>query len=138
MADDPKSAQKKSAPLDDDALIEGVEIELPPLFSREMLQDTRFLLILACAVVSGLFGLGVWLAGFESWALSVCLFTFNVLLISWFYFLVQHVRRQMEEEEANSDEDTGDGMRKSRKAVMSESAKADAEAEAAKKDASDS
>lgn len=122
MAEDPTNAQKSPPSDGDDGLVEGVEVELPPLFSREMVSDTRFLLIMACAVISGVFAMVVWLVGFEKWSLSVFLFTFNVLLISWFYFLVQHVRKQMEAEEEEAQKREGDVIHKSRKGVMSEDA----------------
>lgn len=127
MAKDPDNKLKNLPPAEDGGLIEGVEIDLPPLFSREMLSDTRFLLIIACAVVSAVFGLFVWLVGYEQWALSVFLFTFNVLLVCWFYFLVQNVRRQMEEEEEKK---SGENkvIHQSRKAVMSEGEAKNAEA----------
>lgn len=121
MTDDPKKMKQDTSQPDDDGLVEGVEIELPPLFSGEMLRDTRFLLIVACAFIAGVFAIAVYAMGYTTWALSVFLFTFNVLLISWFYFLVKHLRREMEEkkEQANKEDHSvmtgGKGSNKSRR-----------------------
>lgn len=105
MTEDPKNSKQDEPRINDDGLAEGVEVELPPLFSGDMLRDTRFLLIVACALIAGVFAIVVYALGYTTWALSVFLFTFNVLLVSWFYFLVKHLRRQVEEESARAEQE---------------------------------